>query len=383
MKKNILFVVDNLVMGGVTRVLINLLNLLDYSKYNIDLLVLHNHDTMQISIPPNVGIINGNKFYDVMDEPIKKLINSKKIGKIIKKFFFAFLIKTGLMKSVLKKHRNKFHKKVYDIEIGFCDGFSHLYVSVGKAPLKIAWLHSDVKVKNYSSRYTNILINALKKIDYAIAVSKKVGEAYKEIYKIKDYIVIPNTINTKEIISKSCEFNPFNNIDNSKIIVSVGRLDYSKNYEMLINIHKKLIESGSNIKTYIVGEGHERKKLETLVKKLNVEDSLYLVGEKQNPYPYIKNADLFALTSRYEGLPTVILEALILKTPCISTNVAGVNSLLKENYGYIANNFNDFYEKIHDIIENKNLLGIYKSNLVYYFYDNNSIIKQIETIFDL
>lgn len=383
MKKNILIVVDNLAMGGVTKVLSNMLNLLDYSKYNIDLLVLHYYESMQIALPKNVKILKGNPFFSVIDQPIKNLLSQKKINKILHKFFLASCIKTNLIKSIITKDRKKFLQKKYDLEIGFCDGFSHLYTCYGDTPYKIAWLHSDIKVMNYSKRYIKVIKKALHNIDVAVGVSQEVKESYEDIYKLNKCIVIPNLINTNEIIQKSDENLPIKYNRNLINIISVGRLDFSKNYEMLITVHKKLIDSGYNICTYIVGDGNEKARLSSLINELNIADSFILIGQRQNPYPYIKNADLFVLTSRYEGLPTVILEALTLHVPCVSTNVAGVSSVLKKDYGIIANNnVEDFYQEIKYLLDNPNELEYFRQNLYNFKYDNESILKRINDLFN-
>lgn len=383
MKKNILIVVDNLVMGGVTKVLSNMLNLLDYSQYNLDLLVLHNHENMQITLPQNVKIINGSHFFSVIDQPIKTLLKQKKPFKILHKIILATCIKTGIIKSIIIKNRQENLQKNYDLEIGFCDGFSHLYTCYGSSPYKIAWLHSDIRVMNYSKRYINVIKKALQNIDVAVSVSDKVKESYEDIYKLNNCIVIPNLINTEEILKQSEEKVSIEYNKNLINIISVGRLDFSKNYEMLISVHKKLIDAGYNICTYIVGEGNERAKLESLIKEFHISNSFILLGQKQNPYPYVKAADLFVLTSRYEGLPTVILEALTLHIPCISTNVAGVNSVLTENYGLIAdNNMDDFYKQLKYVLDNPKQLKVFKKNLCNFKYDNENILQKINILFN-
>lgn len=383
MKKNILIVVDNLVVGGVTKVLANMLNLLDYSKYDIDLLVLHNHENMAVTFPKDVKIIDGSPFFSVIDQPIKKLLAQKKFFKVLHKIILASCIKTNIIKQIIKNDRKKALHKNYDLEIGFCDGFSHLYTCYGNTPYKVVWLHSDIKVMNYSQRYISIIKKALQNVDMAVGVSDKVRESYEDIYQLKNCITIPNLINTDEILNKSLETLPIKYNKNLINIISVGRLDFSKNYEMLISVHKKLIDDGYNICTYIVGDGTEKSKLEQLIKELNISNSFILLGQKSNPYPYVKNADLFALTSRYEGLPTVILEALTLHVPCISTEVAGVASVLKSDYGLIANNSeDDFYEKLKYLLDNPSKLQYFRENLSTYKYDNDAILKKITMLFD-
>lgn len=383
LKKNILFVVDNLILGGVSKVLVDLLKKLDYSKYNIDLLVLHFYNDMKIGIPPEVNIIKGSKTFSLVDENISKLIKEKNIIKIIKKLLFSFKIKSGLIKYDILKSRKIDLQKTYDIEIAFGDGFPYFYVGLGNANKKIAWMHSDVMVKDYSARYYKQMKNILKKMDLGVAVSNKICESYKTKYKLNNIEIINNIIDDEEILKKSnLEIDiPWDN----KFLnfLSVGRLDYSKNYDMLLRVSKKLIDENYNFKIFIIGDGHEKENLDKLIRDMNMEKHFILLGKKDNPYPYIKNCDMFLLSSRYEGLPTVIIEALILHIPCLSTDVAGIHELLNTNFGIISdNNEKDFYLKFKEVLSNQNLINDMKKNLLNYKYNNDILISKIEKIFD-
>lgn len=382
MKKNILFVVDNLKMGGVTRVLINLLKNLDTTQYDIDLLVLHYYNDMAIEIPKNINIISGSKSFSIVDKNIKSLIRQKDIKNILTKVYFSFKIKTDLIKNTIKKDRLIKVKKHYDVEIAFGDGFPYIYTSCGNSNKKIAWMHSDVMVKDYSARYYKNIKKALSKMDLCVAVSDQVATAYKKRYNIENIEVIANIIDDYEIIQKSQlpVSIPFD--DKQLNFVSVGRLDYSKNYLMLLNISKHLIEDGYNFKIYIIGDGDEKSLLEKSIINLNMEKNFILLGRKDNPYPYIKYSDLFLLSSRYEGLPTVIIEALILHVPCISTEVAGVKQILDNSFGIITKNTeNDFYLGLKNLLDNPKQINEMKKNLQNYKYDNNTIINKIKDIF--
>lgn len=381
MKKNILFVVDNLKMGGVTKVLINMLKSLDNSDYNIDLLVLHYYKDMLIDLPNNIKIIKGSKYFHIVDQNLKSLLVNKDIKNIFRKCCFSFNIKTNIIKRKIKKDRLKNIKKQYDVEIAFGDGFPYLYTSYGNSIKKIAWMHSDVAVRDYSARYYKNIKNALSKMDLCIAVSDKVATSYKNRYNIATVEVIPNIIDDYEIIKKS-KLAPEVSFDKNQLnFISVGRLDYSKNYLMLLNVAKHLIDDGYKFKVYIVGDGEENVTLQKAIINLKMEKHFILLGRKDNPYPYVKNSDLFLLSSRYEGLPTVIIEALILHIPCISTEVAGIYEILNNSFGVITKNTeNDFYLNLKHLLDNPQKIIEMKENLSNYKYNNNIIIDKIENI---
>lgn len=381
MKKNILFVVDNLKMGGVTKVLINMLKSLDNSDYNIDLLVLHYYKDMLIDLPDNIKIIKGSKYFHIVDQNLKSLLVNKDIKNIFRKCCFSFNIKTNIIKRKIKKDRLKNIKKQYDVEIAFGDGFPYLYTSYGNSIKKIAWMHSDVAVRDYSARYYKNIKNALSKMDLCIAVSDKVATSYKNRYNIATVEVIPNIIDDYEIIKKS-KLAPEVSFDKNQLnFISVGRLDYSKNYLMLLNVAKHLIDDGYKFKVYIVGDGEENVTLQKAIINLKMEKHFILLGRKDNPYPYVKNSDLFLLSSRYEGLPTVIIEALILHIPCISTEVAGIYEILNNSFGVITKNTeNDFYLNLKHLLDNPQKIIEMKENLSNYKYNNDIIIDKIKNI---
>lgn len=381
MKKNILFVVDNLKMGGVTKVLINMLKSLDNSDYSIDLLVLHYYKDMLIDLPNNIKIIKGSKYFHIVDQNLKSLLVNKDIKNIFRKCCFSFNIKTNIIKRKIKKDRLKNIKKQYDVEIAFGDGFPYLYTSYGNSIKKIAWMHSDVAVRDYSARYYKNIKNALSKMDLCIAVSDKVATSYKNRYNIATVEVIPNIIDDYEIIKKS-NLPPEILFDKNQLnFISVGRLDYSKNYLMLLNVSKHLIDDGYKFKVYIVGDGEENIPLQKAIINLKMEKHFILLGRKDNPYPYVKNSDLFLLSSRYEGLPTVIIEALILHIPCISTEVAGIGEILNNSFGVITKNTeNDFYLSLKHLLDNPQKIIEMKENLSNYKYNNNIIIDKIKNI---
>lgn len=381
MKKNILFVVDNLKMGGVTKVLINMLKSLDNSDYSIDLLVLHYYKDMLIDLPNNIKIIKGSKYFNIVDQNLKSLLANKDIKNIFRKCCFSFNIKTNIIKRKIKKDRLKNIKKQYDVEIAFGDGFPYLYTSYGNSIKKIAWMHSDVAVRDYSARYYKNIKNALSKMDLCIAVSDKVATSYKNRYNIATVKVIPNIIDDHEIIKKS-KLTPEVSFDKNQLnFISVGRLDYSKNYLMLLNVSKHLIDDGYKFKVYIVGDGEENVTLQKAIINLKMEKHFILLGRKDNPYPYVKNSDLFLLSSRYEGLPTVIIEALILHIPCISTEVAGIYEILNNSFGVITKNTeNDFYLNLKHLLDNPQKIIEMKENLSNYKYNNYIIIDKIKNI---
>ena len=245
-------------------------------------------------------------------------------------------------------------------------------------------MHSDVLVKDYSARYYNRMKKAIQNMDACVAVSEKVGESYIKKYSANNVNVIQNVIDDDEIIKKSNLLTQDIEFDKKQLnFISVGRLDYSKNYEMMLKNAIKLKNEGFKFKVYIIGDGEEKEKLDKIIIENNMEDVFILCGRRDNPYAYVKNADMFLLSSRYEGLPTVIIEALILHVPCLSTDVAGVKQILNGKGGIIAkNDEEDFYIKWKSILLDQDIITKLKDQLKDYRYDNDVIIKKINKLFN-
>ena len=334
--KKLLFVVDNLVMGGVTTVLLNLLNHMDYKKYEIDLLVLHYNDEDSVKLPSSVSLIKGDKTYKCIDYSIGRIIKNKDIRGLCGKLWLVFLLKTGLIKKVILKSRKKMLLKQYDTEIAFNDGFTEIFTAVGNTERKIAWMHADVSVFDFSARYRSLMYESLAAMDLCVCVSEQVKKAYSEKHKIQNATVIHNIIDSEKICEKSNEEVDFPKSKETINLISVGRLCKAKNYSRFIRVHKKLLDSGLNVNSYIVGDGEDRALLESEIATCGVADSFFLLGRRENPFPFMKKADVFVLSSEFEGLPTVLYEALVVGTPCVSTKVAGAEEIISNDVGIVT-----------------------------------------------
>ena len=274
-------------------------------------------------------------------------------------------------------------KKEYDTEIAFSDGFAHIFVANGDTPNKIAWMHTDISVRNDSKRYYGLVKKSLEKMNMSVCVSDRVREVYKEYYSIPDAKIetIHNIINVDEIRNKGSKKLDIEYSKDVINLISVGRLETQKNYISFIKVHKKLIDDGYKINSYLIGDGLEYEKLSNLVKEEKIENTFKMLGRKDNPFPYVKNADLFVLSSILEGLPTVLYESVILGTPCVSTLVAGAREVLKDEYGLVVENSDEgLYNGLKRILDDEKLLKKYKSNALMYKSENDDIINKIEKI---
>ncbi len=194
---------------------------------------------------------------------------------------------------------------------------------------------------NLVDRLSPFLIRFLYPVaDRVICVSEGGKNGLKEIgLSESNLTVIPNTINVRRVRQRARECAPDHPVFDQPdpVLVTAGRLEKEKDHETLIRAVNELIRSRT-VRLLILGEGNKRKELELTIRKKQLEDHVYLTGEVENPYPYFAESDLFVLSSLWEGMPTVILEALALGKTVVSTDCeSGPGELLEDGrYGYLT-----------------------------------------------
>lgn len=188
-------------------------------------------------------------------------------------------------------------------------------------------------------------------VDVPVFVSKQNLEWAKKIKLIKNGQLIYNGIpepnffprkNARKFIEEKIGIN----LKEKFVIGSVGRLDYQKNYEFLIKVFSKVLKIKEEALLIIVGEGPKRKELEKLIKKLNIKERVFLLGEIEDASKYLKGFDVFILPSRYEGLSITLIEVLFARIPVLATNVGGNVEILSEDSIFKLNDEKDLLEKL-------------------------------------
>ena len=345
-------------------------------KYDITIFTIYAKGELEKQLLEKVKLKSlYNMKYAELSE-IQKRISSLKI-------FF-------LKKSVYKKYI----KGDYDIEVAFLEGpITRLFSAKNKKAKKIAWIHNDItKVfgNGWKSKLKKMIDKKVySKYDTLVFVSKdnlgKFNKTYKDMRnKYLEPIkkeVIYNYIDKENIIKKAEE--KTNIVFNKDMInfVTVARLVEQKGIDRLIEIHSRLIENGLKHNFYIIGDGPEKEKLEILIEKHKIEETFKLLGKKENPYPYIKNADYFCLLSRFEGYGMVLEEAKILEKPIIITDTAAREAVDKyENAKIFENTEDSIYRGLENIILYNNKRKLRNDNKLE--YDNRNIIRKIEKLME-
>ncbi len=377
MKKKVLFVNDEMTMGGVARILNTFLKMIDRDKYEVDLLVLHKRGELLSEIPSDINVISGSEFFSVIDRPLKEC----KGKELLYKLRLLFYMKTGLIKNKIVKERKKILDKHYDIEFSAKEGFCTIFTGYGDSDKKINWVQVDYKESNYSAHHMELVKDALKHIDMNIACSKQVMDSYKELFDVSKICVIHNLVDEERIRNMSLEPCDLKLKDNGKInLITVARFHRQKAVDRLIKIQAKLKDYYNLI---IIGDGGLKEELYSLAKELDCFDDINWLGLKSNPYPYVRQCDLFVMSSLYEGYPTMTVESLLSDTPVLTTLVAGVSEQIDDSNGWIVENSEDgLYRKLDELKDKKDILIKLKKELNNYHYDNESILNSYYKIFE-
>lgn len=363
--QKIVFGITGLTLGGAERVLVDIANELS-EKFDITIFTLYGKGEFEKELRSNVNLVN------MINKSYKELTKKEKIRISLNILFNKKYI------------YNKYIKNKFDTEIAFLEGpITRVFSVENKSIKKIAWVHNDIGQvfgKNFKAKIKKILDkNCYSEYNEVVFVSNDNKKQFEKIYKLNNNkIVIPNYISSKRVIKKSME--QFEDVFETKTtnFLTVARLVNQKAIDRLIKIHSKLIKDGFNHKFYIIGDGPEANNLKNLIKEYNVENTFILLGKKNNPYPYIRKCDIFALLSYYEGLPMTILEAKVLEKPILITNTASREAVEKYEKSYITDNTDEgVYEGIKKSLE---MLPKWKKMQERKYIENYNIIKQIEKL---
>ena len=346
--KKVLFLIPSLGHGGAERVLVNLVNHMDYSKFDITVQTMFDVGIYQDKLNEKVKYKGGLKWYFPGNTFAYKLFSPK----MLYKFYI---------------------KERYDIVVSYLEGTSARVVAGCPDGSKlVSWIHIEQINDKYVTKVFRNMAEAnlcYDKYDKIVCVSDTVKQDFEKIFDVsKEPIVLYNTVEADVIKKKSIE--PIDDIEYSKDeinVCSVAKLMYSKGYDRLIPVCKRLIDDGFPIHLYLIGKGEEKDNLKKQAADLGILDKVTFAGFKSNPYKYVKNADLYVCSSRREGFSTAVTESLIIGTPVVSTNCSGAYELLGKNneYGIVTENEkNALYEGIKEMLSNEKGIAYYKQKAI-------------------
>lgn len=351
MKTKILFANFHMNIGGVEKSLLDVLQHLDYSKYEVDLLLFQGIGDYKNEIPEKVNIMEIdllktegsfkkliiNSFKEHKFANLKFRLLSKKINKTLNPYLLA----------KMKKYWSL--SKKYDIAIAYRFGFPMDFVAyIVEAKKKYVWWHHGSYM--YLKDETYMINKTLENFDKIVFVSESCMKMAHDngLNGMEKSVVIPNMIDVEYIEKKSKEFIPYDKNEN-KIIITVSRLSPEKHIENAVYAAELLVKNNIlDFLWYIVGDGSEYGNLKEIISEKNLEDKIILTGNQVNPYPYVRCADVYAHTSYMESQGIAILEAMSFGKLCVVTKSDGALEFCKDGYNSFLceQNYFDLYSVI-------------------------------------
>lgn len=366
--KRILFLIHDFGVGGAEKVLVNLVNNMDRTKFDITVMALFGGGVNEQFLKAEIKFQCCFKNSFPANTKILKLFSPK----------------------FLHKH---FIKENYDIEVSYLEGPSARIISgcPDKDTKLVSWIHIQQETKEtaaYSFRSYQEAKDCYDRFDQTICVSEYVKNDFQKLFELKNPIdVLYNTNETNRIMELAEEPIDTPISDGEIKLCVVGKLAKNKGCDRVLRIQKRFKEDHLNTHIYFLGVGSEEENMKAYIRENALEDSVTLLGYQTNPYKYVKKFDLFVCASFAEGFSTATTEALVLGVPVVTVEVSGMKEMLGANneYGIVTeNDENALYEGIRRMITTPGLLAQYaeKANERGKAFSTEKTVKAVEDMLE-
>ena len=334
MRKKIIFVSTALWIGGIETSLINLLNHFNYEKYDVTLLILQGELNMKDQVNPNCRLLIADRektFSFAKPYRHARLYHLTEQSQNPSALHRAFLWTVPMIKAIEQGLYTRYIREMlkgeqFDTCVLYSDAIAYVLPGIPAARFLLYYHHGAMRRKAGDGV-------AYRKCEKILAVSDyQASQLRKFLPRVAAKItVIHNQIDAEVIRQKAAQPTE-ESFDSSKFnIVSVGRVSHEKGMDLAVRACAKLVSEGyDQIRWWIVGDGPAMGEVKDAIRQCRMEDYVITVGMKDNPYPYIRQADLYVQPSRFEGYPMTVLEALVLGQPVISTDNKGAREILEE-----------------------------------------------------
>ncbi|HLS59504.1 MAG TPA: glycosyltransferase [Virgibacillus sp.] len=394
MKKEILFVIDSLDVAGAEKSLVTLLNLLDYSKYSVDLILFSHGHLLEKLVPSEVNILDPFTYTTFsnlsLQEAVTKSFAPSHFKMLRSRMKYSFTIRTKKRSNAQKarifwENTAKViedNPKTYDIAISYAQGVPTFYVADKvKAKKKLAWVNVSYRLqekdrqfqKKYYDRYDDI-----------VTVSDSAKAVFLETFpEYENKISILYDINNPQLISHMAEIGTgYEDSFTGIRILTIGRLAHQKGYDVAMKACKKLKEAGVSFRWYVLGKGPLQAEIEAYMRENDLMEHFILLGVEANPYPYIKQADIYVQTSRFEGFGLAIAEARMLNIPVVTSKFDAVyNQMVEGKNGLVVDrNATAVFDGIQRMINEPDL----RQNIITYLSaEKKGNVEEIEKFYQL
>ena len=327
----ILFVTPDLNVGGVQRALIALLNTAPFHKFDITLLLFCAGGELREQIPSQVHIKVDTRVgrTERLRAIISKSLRKSRLNGL---FNLAKKIYHRTGEAMVRTD----YEESYDVAVAYSDGLATWYVAKSvQAVRKIAFVHTDFFKAGYSARQEREIYGCFEQI---VFVSQTARQRFLTVLPKweEKAVILPNIVDPQQVLGLAKQPIP-NSRQGIVKLATVGRLSHEKGVEKIPPLLYRLKESGQKVCWYVVGDGPERNNILRQAQRLGVEKELVLAGQLGNPYPYMRECDVYVQPSEYEGYCIALAEAKILSRPIVTCDFAGAREQIEDGItGFIT-----------------------------------------------
>ena len=327
-KTKILFMINSMNIGGAEKSLSSLLNLFDYERYEVYLQMINRGGDFEEILPSEVNILPQLPYFEFCSQPLVKQVVSGKVSFLKARLLVHNRLKRNIRAGSPLHPAQAFWAGAeaafdtlpgeYDVAIAWGQGTpTHFVAKKVNARKKIAWVNVNYEDAGYNRDFDRCIYG---RYDRIVCVSQKLKEIFLNVFPAyAEKLITIYDINNENLIKKmASEFVEMPRLHGT-IITTAGRLAKQKGYDIAIDAARILKGRGIDFTWIACGDGPERQMLESRIAQYGLEDDFILVGSKANPYPYMKAADVYVQTSRFEGYCLTLTEARILNRPCVAT----------------------------------------------------------------
>ena len=392
--KKILFMCINMNIGGTEKALLTMLNEIDSSKYDITLLMLEEYGGFLNEIPKFVKVKYVDLYKEIKEfvkEPpqlvAKKLMKNKKYASGFNTLLSYALAKVtkdiSYYYKYLLRNVNEIDEE-YDLAVAYAgpmDFITYFVLNKIRAKKKAQWIHFDITKIGFNKEFAE---KNYSKFDKIFVVSKEgKDKLIKLIPSLQDKTeTFFNIISSKLIKDMSNKESGFDDDFSGIRILTVGRLSSEKGQDLTIPVLYMLKNEGYNVKWYCIGDGYEKEVYINKIKQLKLEDYYILLGSRLNPYPFMKECDIYMQPSRHEGYCITLCEARCFDNPIVTTNFTGANEqIINEENGLVCDISEEgIYQSIKRLLDDRNLYNKIKVNLSKEIVDSTEEINKLEKL---
>lgn len=338
--KKLLFVIESLVCAGAEKSLVTLLSLIDYSKYSVDLQLFSYGGEFEEMLPKEVNLLPPLPYFKATSQSLPAALSAKDKRFLWGRMKYSAALRMGKynnpQKAVLfwKAAHSCFEtaEQEYDAAIAYAQGTPTFYVAdCVKAKKKFAWVNVSYSLQKGFQRYA---VGKYRAFDQIVCVSESTEEIFQTAFPpVADKTTVIRDINDGAMIQRMSEMASSADEEmkgSGWKLLTIGRLAPQKGYDIALEACRILKERGVNFTWYALGRGGLENELRQTIREKGLEQYFVLLGTRANPYPYIRQAELYVQTSRHEGFGLAIAEARMLNTPVVTTRFDAVYAQMIE-----------------------------------------------------